>query len=58
MNAQNIKLKKPHTHEGVKYEAGAEITVSLLDAEWMITVGVGELINPEPDNKSGKEAKK
>ncbi|MFZ6872866.1 DUF7210 family protein [Undibacterium sp. Di27W] len=62
MSNQNVavRLKKPHTHAGVKYETGAEISVSPMDAEWLTAVGVGELVNPEkePDGKSGKDAKK
>lgn len=62
MSSQNIaiRLKKPHTHAGVKYEAGAEIVVPPMDAEWLITSTVGELANPEKeqDSKSTKDAKK
>jgi hypothetical protein len=30
-----IKLLKPHTHAEINYEAGAEITVDDIDAQWL-----------------------
>ncbi|MFZ6712975.1 DUF7210 family protein [Undibacterium sp. TC9W] len=62
MSNQNVavRLKKPHTHAGVEYEVGTEISVPPMDAEWLTAVGVGDLVinDKEPDGKSGKEAKK
>ncbi len=61
MNSQiAVRLKKPHTHAGIQYEAGAVIEVSPMDAEWITTATVGELVNPdkETDGKASKDAKK
>lgn len=35
-----IILNHPHTHAGKPHPAGAELTVSRRDAEWLVSIGV------------------
>jgi hypothetical protein len=33
---QKVKLNMPHTHNGTRYAAGAEIDVDQTDADWLV----------------------
>ena len=39
---EKVKLAKPHTHEGVDYAAGQELTVGKSTAAWLRNAGVVE----------------
>ena len=39
---EKVKLAKPHTHEGVDYAAGQELTVGKSTAVWLRKAGVVE----------------
>jgi len=51
-----IKLKKPHTHAGRKYPAGAELDLPVIKAEWLKALGVAEEA-PAPDVAAQAEDK-
>ena len=39
---EKVKLAKPHTHEGVDYASGQELTVGKSTAAWLRKAGVVE----------------
>ena len=57
MSNQTVKLKKDHTHEGVKYDAGTALPVTPADADWLISNGIAD---PQPEQvpEVKREAKK
>ena len=58
MSNQNIKLKKEHTHEGVKYKVDSVLSVSQADADWLVDAKIADLQeDPVPEVKrEGKKA--
>lgn len=46
-----VKLKTPHTHDGINYVAGDEIEVNASQATWLADMKV---IDPLPDAAGGK----
>lgn len=48
-----VKLKAPHTHDGVAYVAGDEIEVNASQAAWLAEM---QVIDPVPDGAGGKSA--
>ena len=42
----NVKLAKPHTHEGKDYAKDAELAVDKTTAEWLRKAGVVETAQP------------
>jgi hypothetical protein len=56
-----LRLNKPHTHDGRKYEAFDLIEVDDSAAAWLLDNGIAERIGPAdasaPAEKTKKEAK-
>ncbi|MDR0234630.1 MAG: hypothetical protein LBI31_07530 [Zoogloeaceae bacterium] len=56
----NLILKKPHTHAGADYPAGAELAVPDADAAWLIERGIACLADgnltspPATDQRAGR----
>ncbi|KAF1009060.1 MAG: hypothetical protein GAK28_00693 [Luteibacter sp.] len=48
-----VKLKAPHTHNGVAYVAGDEIEVNASQAAWLAEM---QVIDPVLDGAGGKSA--
>jgi hypothetical protein len=51
-NSIQIKLNKPHTHAGVKHDAGDTVTVSPGDAAWLEANGIGAAAPKPVENKA------
>lgn len=58
MSNQNVKLKKEHTHEGVKYKVDSVLNVSQADADWLVDNKIADLqADQVPETKrEGKKA--
>lgn len=41
---EKVKLLKPHTHEDVLHEVGAELTLNAADAEWVKAQKIAEAV--------------
>lgn len=53
---RKVRLLKPHTHEGKNYEPGTVLEVEADRADWLMGLGVAELIDkPTARNKEIKE---
>ncbi|MFZ6655663.1 DUF7210 family protein [Undibacterium sp. TJN19] len=48
-NLVKVALKKSHTHAGTTYEEGKEIVVSQLDADWLASNAIGEVVPGEKE---------
>jgi len=57
MSNQNVKLKKEHTHEDVKYKVDSVLSVSQADADWLINNKIADL-QSEPIPEAKREGKK
>jgi hypothetical protein len=45
-NKVSVTLTKPHTHAGLKYDAGSQITIDEADANWLTDNGIAQVNNP------------
>ncbi len=48
---KQIKLLKPHTHDGRDYPVDAVITMHSDSADWLIAIGVAEPVKPQKESK-------
>jgi hypothetical protein len=44
--AKDTKDTKAHTHAGLKYDAGSQITIDEADANWLTDNGIAQVNNP------------
>lgn len=48
---KQIKLLKPHTHEGRDYPSGAVVEIEIDSADWLIAIGVAEPVKQQKESK-------
>lgn len=58
MSNQNVKLKKNHTHQDVKYKQDSVLSVPQEDADWLVNNKIADLqVDQIPESKrEGKKA--